>query len=404
MFNYYKNVSQSSLVLGSIELEEFLSIVKNGNEYLSQIKKAREVYLLDKKSYKNIKNSKLPCYTFNFTFEKRRLNSNIINSTGFIYIDIDGTTDINLSNPLIYASWLSLSDNGRGILVKVKNINNFNFNIEYDNIAKALNVDADKGARKLNQLNVLSYDPELYLNINSNIWIAESIDSFQLKKDHYSSLIYNNNTVGTVVGSFNSFRFDNLDELIANVEFNGDVIYDYKSKIGYSEIKIPFKGIRKGKRNSILNAIAYQIIALNPNITYDVFLRLLNSINEEHCNYPLSSEEIESIVDYVYKKDKINPIKNAERRFVFNSDYDLTTKEKRQQVIKFINNDKVEKSKFKIEKGIKEWDFIENGKITQKGLATVINMNIKTIKKYYPLYKSEIQALNIEYKTNNRGP
>jgi hypothetical protein len=73
-------------------------------------------------------------------------------------------------------------------------------------------------------------------------------------------------------------------------------------------------------------------------------------------------------------------------------------------VIKIINQDRIGKSKLKIEKAIEDWDFITDNIITQKGLASKAKMNIKTIKKYYSLYKSEIQSLNKEYRTNNNSP
>ena len=192
--------------------------------------------------------------------------------------------------------------------------------------------------------------------------------------------------------------------MIENVEFNGNVIHDFKTKMEYSVTMIPFKGIPEGKRNTILIAIAYQIKALNKGITYDTLFSLIRSINADHCSIPLSLTEVNSIVSYAINQEDPEPIKNAERRFVFNSDYDLTTKEKRQGVIKIINQDRIGKSKLKIEKAIEDWDFITDNIITQKGLASKAKMNIKTIKKYYSLYKSEIQSLNKEYRTNNNSP
>lgn len=405
MFNYYKSIMKSSTVLGSVELDKFLYTIKNGNEHVEQIKKARTAYTMDKNEYKFIKLNSLPCYTLNFRFNKTRKNSNIIDSTGFIYLDVDGQTNINLYNPIIFASWLSLSGNGRGILVKIENINSSNFKVQYNQIAKALDIDADDGARKATQPNVLSYDPNLYINYDSEKWVVDYKESAKQEKAQYSSNLKATNTIATVMDSFQSnLRFDNLSELIENVEFNGDVIHDFKTKVLYSKTTIPFNGIQEGKRNTTLIAIAYQIKALNKGITHETLFRLMRSINTDHCIKPLSLNELNSIVSYAINQEAPEPIKNAERRFVFNSDYDLTTKEKRQVVIKVINQDRVKQSKLKIEKVIEIWDFIIDGTITQKGLARKAKMNIKTIKKYFPLYKSEIQSLNREYRTNNKSP
>ena len=405
MFNYFKSITKSSTVLGMVELDKFLYTIKNGDEHLEQIKKARIAYTIDKNEYKFIKLNSLPCYTLNFRFNKTRKNTNIIDSTGFVYLDVDGQTDINLSNPMIFASWLSLSGNGRGILVKVENINSSNFKVQYNQIAQALEIDADDGARKATQPNVLSYDPNLYVNYDSDKWVVNYNESIESEKAQYSVNINTSDTIGTVVGSYEyPLRFDNLSELIENVEFNGEVIHDFKTKVEYSITMIPFKGIPEGKRNNILIAIAYQIAALNKGITYDMLFKIMRSINTDHCIRPIPLTELNSIVNYAIKQEAPEPIKNAERRFVFNSDYDLTTKEKRQEVIKVINQDRVKQSKLKIEKAIEIWDFIIDGTITQRGLARKAKMNIKTIKKYYPLYKSEIQILNKEYRTNNKSP
>ncbi|WBX70869.1 primase C-terminal domain-containing protein [Tenacibaculum retecalamus] len=405
MINYYKSITKSSKVLGSVGIDKFLYTIKNGDEHLEQIKKARIAYTIDKNEYKFIKLNNLPCYTLNFKFNKTRKNANILDSTGFIYLDVDGYTDINLSNPLIFASWFSLSGNGRGILVKVENLDSTNFKVQYNKIAKALNINADEGARKTTQPNVLSYDPNLYVNYDSEKWEIDFKELTESKKDQYSGTNKATDIISTVVGyNDKPLRFDNLQDLIENVEFNGDVIHDFKIKIEYSCTTIPFKGIQKGRRNTIITAIAYQIKALNEHMNHERLLRLMLAINKDRCHEPLPMNEVKAIIDYVMRLEEITPNLNADRRFIFNSDYDLTTKQKRQEVIKVINGDRVKKSKLKVEAAIHDWDFIADGIITQKGLARKAKMNIKTIKKYYPLYKSEIQSLNKEYRTSNKSP
>ncbi len=184
MINYYKCVKGQSTVLGSIEINEFLSIVKNGNEYLETIKEARSKHLKDRTTYDKIKVSELPCYTLNFTFDKKKSNETILASTGFIYLDYDNSTKIDTSNPLIFATWLSLSGTGRGILVKTSDLTLNNFKDTYHYIAKELNIEPDSQACKATQFNVLSYDPNLYVNYESRVWI---IDNTQINKKYQYS-------------------------------------------------------------------------------------------------------------------------------------------------------------------------------------------------------------------------
>lgn len=400
MINYYKCVTSSKKVLGSIEIQEFLDKIKEGDENLDNIIDAREYYDENAVKYVNIKRNLLPCYTLNFTFNHSRGNNNITGSTGYIYLDIDGTTDIDLTNSLIYATWISLSGYGRGALVKVDNLTHDNYSYNYELISKKLGVKSDNGAKKSTQVNVLSFDPNIYINNVSSSWLA--IDT---EKTHYSNNTKNNTTIPNVMGSFNivPIRYDNLDELIENVEFNGEVIHDFKTKVKYSKVKIPYKGIPVGCRNSMLTGITYQKRALNPSIEKLHLFRYINKINRNDCYEPLSINEINTIVDYVMNVEDIKPVLNDERRFVFNSDYELSTREKRQEVMKVLNSDRVKKSKMNMEYAISVWDFETDGNISQKGLALKIPMNIKTVKKYYPLYKSDIRMLNNIYGSNKNN-
>lgn len=399
MINYFKSVTSSSNVLGSIGIQDYLNKIKQGDENLNNIKLARDYYFDDAIKYVNIKRNLLPCYTLNFTFNKFRRNTNLIDSTGYIYIDIDGTTDIDFTNPLIYATWISLSGYGRGALVRVENLTNENYKSNYDLISNELGIKSDNGARKITQLNVLSYDPDIHINNDSKVWLAKELTIDKIEKTQYSNNIKINPIIANVMGPFNeeSIRYDNLDELIENVEFNGDVIHDYRTKVKYSKVKIPFHGIPEFNRNRMLSSITYQKRALNPRIEKSHLFRYINKINRDKCYEPLPVSEINSIVDCIMNIDNIVPTQNAERRFVFNSDYALTIKEKRQEVMKVINSDRRKKSKMKIENTILEWDYKSDGKITQKGIANKIPMNIKTVKNYYPLFKSDIQTLNNKY-------
>lgn len=395
MFNHYKSITSSNSVLGSLPLDQFLSKLKNGDEHLDKILKARQMYQTDKSKYNAIKVNQLPCYTLNFTFEGVRNNSSIIASTGHIYIDVDNQKEIDLQHPLIYASWISLSDNGRGILVKVDNVNPENFKETYSDISDQLGIKADKGACKPTQPNVLSYDPQVYTNQSSLTYKA--IDKEKIP--HYNTIKKEKETIGTVVGTnHSSLRFDNLDELIENVEFHGEVLHDYRTKVKYADVFIRTSQIHKGERNNTICGYAHQLRALNPKMSFNSLNKVLRAVNVRHCIPPLPVSEIDRITKSIMNIQNIKPKLNKQRRFLINPDYNFSNKEKRIIIIGRINEDRVENSKRKIERTIDDWDFERDGKITQKGLAKISGMNIKTIQKYYDLYKSQIQQLNIEFK------
>lgn len=394
MFNYFQSIKSSKIVQGCISPEEFLYQIKSGDDYANKVLEARDIFKNSKDSYTLFKQMNLPCYSLNFTFNEIRSNHTIREASGYIYLDIDNIKEIELSNPLIFASWVSLSGNGRGLLVKVNGLNKANFTNTYNEISKELNIHSDNGARKATQVNVLSYDPCLYLNNNSDTFIAIS------KKDQYSTK-KTKKTIGTVMGSkYHNLRFDNLDELIENIEFDGEVIYDFKQKIKYAEAYIPFGGYHIGYRNNGLCGYAYQIRALNPQVNFKTLYNLLKIVNQEQCHPPLYNFKVRKIAESVMKTNKIAPIMNKTRRFVYSKDYQLNVSQRKSEMMKLINEGKKEKSKMKIEKAILDWDFETKGKITQKGIKEQTKLNIKTVKKYYPLFKSEIQLLNKNFSNN----
>jgi len=383
------------LVQGSVTPEEFLYNIKSGEKHAKDIIKAREMYNSNKESYTLFKQTQLPCYSLNFTFNNKRSNDTINEPTGYIYLDIDDNLEIELNNPLIYASWVSLSATGRGILVKVEGLNKANFSETYNEISNKLNINSDNGARKVTQVNVLSYDPKLYVNNYSSTYKALT------KKDHYSNIKNLDKTIGTVLGSkYHNLRIDNIDELMNNVEFNGEVIHDFNEKIKYAQAYIPFGGFQLGYRNTGMCGYAFQLRALNPKIEFKTLYNLLKKVNQELCYPPMLEFKIRSIAESVMKIKNIEPNLNKDRRFLYNPDYQLSVTERRSETMKLINDERKEKSKIKIEKVIQDWDFEAMGKITQKGIRLITKQNIKTIKEYYPLFKSEIQSLNAEYSKN----
>ncbi|ALJ05195.1 hypothetical protein APS56_08695 [Pseudalgibacter alginicilyticus] len=395
MFNYFPSIKSSDLVEGFVSPEEFLYQIKSGEDYANKVLEAREIYKSNKENYTLFKQTNLPCYSLNFTFNKIRSNDTINEASGYIYLDIDNNLEIELGNPLIFASWVSLSGHGRGVLVKVNGLNKANFSYTYNEISRELSIHSDNGARKATQVNVLSYDPDLYLNNTSNTFLAIS------KKDQYSTK-KTKKTIGTVMGSeFHNLRFDNLDELIENIEFDGEVIYDFKQKIKYADAYIPFGGYQEGYRNNGLCGYAYQVRALNPKVNFKTLYNLLKIVNQEQCHPPLHNFKIRKIVESVMEIKNFAPIMNKTRRFVYNKDYQLNVSQRKSEMMRLINAGRTENSKIKIENAIYDWDFETMGKITQKGIRSITGLNLKTIKKYYPLYKSDIKLLNDNYAKNS---
>lgn len=81
---------------------------KSSNEYLKKVSEIRK-YPRKSKEYDNIKKT-LPCFTTAFNFRGYISNKNIGKSTGYLYLDIDDSDNIDLEHPSIVFYCKSISN------------------------------------------------------------------------------------------------------------------------------------------------------------------------------------------------------------------------------------------------------------------------------------------------------
>ncbi|WP_405608369.1 hypothetical protein [Polaribacter sp. Asnod1-A03] len=389
MISFFKNV-KSPKIIGEIDVYEFIeSIKKPKKDVFKLILEARKCYKNNKYRYDYIKTI-LPCFTLNFNFRHKKSNENIKSPTGLIYLDLDDEKEIDLNNRYIFASWLSLSNNGRGILVKVENLNLENFKETYVAIAKELNLRLDMHAGKATQYNVHSFDEYLYLNEDSLTWIVDN--SVIENSTPISPLKRKKKKDNSVLGGKQKIRFNNFDEF----DFNGrKYVFFKEEKKLMASIVVP-KNIVAGRRNSIVYAIAYQLKGLNPQISYSYLKKYIDSINIYHCKPTLKNDEITTIVKNVISAKSVKLTLNSPRRFLFNPEAKLTFKQKMKIVNPLTGKVRTDKTISEIKEHIIFWDVIKNGKVTQRALTRVTGKNKKTIEKYYKLFKNEIKIINNE--------
>lgn len=384
MINIYKNI-YSPYVIREMDIYEFLDrLINPDEEIINLVYKARHYYSLgDEESYSKTKAS-LPCYTLNFSFHERKANESIKAPTGFIYIDLDNVSEIDLSNPYIFASWKSLSNNGRGILIKVKGLNVDNFSDTYIKITNELGIDSDKNASKPTQYNIQSYDKDTYINNDSLTWLCEET------------------ILSPTTKVFNKKKKDSSE--MGELKFNSIHTYDFKGKpyIFFEDEKeliatvyIP-NIIEQGNRNNIISTIAFQTKALNPNISMEELLALVKNINNKRCFPPLQEREIINIVRKVHQSERKEPQLNKERRIIFNPEKKLSRKQKAKHTNTLIGKQRSNRTINEIREFIDNWDVHTMGKITQTSLAKAIPKNIKTIEKYYHHFKDKIISINEE--------
>lgn len=388
MPSYFKNF-KSPAVLGEIDIYSFLDMVKNPKpERKEAILKAREYYNKGEQSSYNRLKGQLPCTTLNFTFSDWKNDQNIIAPTGFIYIDLDGTTELDSTNPLIFASWVSLSGNGKGILVKVENLSLDNFKDTYDAISKELCIESDNGASKATQFNVISYDSNLYVNNDSIAYEANVV----INKNTPTTIAYNykERKDATELGEETTLRYDNTED----IDFEGkDYIFYPNDKALFAKGWIP-KRIPTGERNEMLSSLAYQFKGLNPKLPIKNLRLFIMNINRSRCLEPLDQIEVNHIVNKIAKMEVIEPFLNMPRRIVFNPKKSLSRRQKLSIANKLIGRRRSSMTIQELKDIVCSWDYNEHGKITQVKLAKVSGRNIKTIEKYYKNLKLSIAQIN----------
>lgn len=390
-------------ITGSFQdIEKVVEFIRNPPpEHLELVQVART---LERKSeeYKAIKIYKLPAVTINFNFSGQIKGENLIESTGYLYIDVDNMTeqDLEINTTYVCAYWRSLSNTGLTIVVKVDGLTPDNFKTTTQEIAKALDIPFDKRAVSIDRLTVLSYDPNAYYNDNVDVFpVAEMIpvelvqDNLAEKSTQYNTIIKSNSIGYDYIGY--KLRFNNLDELLQhyNIVFDESGLYDFgkDNKLKYSLIFVPFRKIFEGERENILKSIAYQLIALNKTASKELVLKYLYAINYGKMSPPLENSEVETTVNKIYKDLKdVEPIPNAERRFLYDNSKSLTPTDKRRLSIKQIHQDRRNKTQSELLEIMRNWDYDLYGKMTIKKLAKVAIKDPKTIQTYYSKLKTEI--------------
>lgn len=378
---------RSSEVTGKTDIESILYQIMTGGEYKNLILKARRAGK-NSNEYNEIK-SNLPTVTFNGTFKKRRTVENLEQLSGLLYLDIDGTTDINFDNPLIYASWRSFGNNGRGVLVKVKGMTPENIRDVYMKISHELNIQdsVDNACREISRQNVISYDPDLYVNGNSITYEFTVISEIPNKDAHKKKERRNASSLGENA-KVSKIKWNNLNDY----ELGGKRYVYFQEKEWFVKIFIPAK-IASGRRNITISALINNFLYLNPSTSVEVTQRFVLALNER-CDSPLNHEEITRIYKRKFKElesGELKPIYNFPRSFIFSPE---VKKDERAALVGFhLGKARSEKSQCLIIECLENWD-LNNGKITNKKVADFTELCVNTVSSHMKTFKPLKDEIN----------
>jgi hypothetical protein len=383
----------------TVSIDTFFEIIKNGNEYLPIIKKARQ-FGKGNKDYDFIKTNQLPTFRFNFQFRDTAKNSNITNPTGLMYLDVDNVDAIP-DNEYFFAKWKSLSNLGFGILVKIDNLTQMNFADAYNKISKEIGIATDNGARKPTQQTVLSFDTELYVNNNSKVYKylePKKVSLVSILKKEKKGIVVNDTF--SKKSKYDDIRYNNISDCFTgeNAETPFLVFNDEKTKI--CQPFMPNK-IKEGKRNSTVFSFLSSMSLLNPHCGKGLLTVFSYHLNDR-MKTKLSEYEVNKIIINVLKMRDDGELQmyfNKERRILFNPKIEFTKKEKQQIIGREVGKSRKEAKSLKIYKILEGWDFGKNGKITQQKVSEISNIPLQTIKKpyYWSQFKDYAKDLNSSF-------
>ena len=391
------NAGNKSEVIKTVSIDIILETIRNGNQYLPLIKKARQIGK-GNKEYDFIKINQLPTFRFNFLFRDTAKNSNITYATGLIYIDVDNVGTIPKSE-YIYASWKSLSNFGYGILVKIDNLTKDNFADAYNQLSEVIGLASDNGARKPTQQKVLSYDNWLYCNNDSKVYhynetkqVTKKVSLVNILKKEKKGIIVNETILKKA--NYSNIRYDNISDYFIGENAETPFLV-FTKKIKICQPFIP-NFIKDGARNSTMFSVLSSYASLNPHLSEEYLLKLSNHINSK-MQTELSQYETNKIVDNVLKMREDGELQmycNKERRILFNSKLEFTKKEKQEITAREVGKIKKDAKSLKIYETLESWNFQKYGKITQLKISEIIDIPLSTLKRYMNQFKDYVKVLN----------
>ncbi len=332
----------------------------------------------------------IPTFTPNASFSFKRELKYLKEPSGFIYIDLDDYHDINFlkQDEYIYSCWKSLSGIGIGALVKVDGITAQNFKGCWSylyNYFKGYGITIDKQTCDITRQNVISFDPDIYINEN-----ATSLYADQITIQTYTNIPqFQDSKESTLSGLFYGFEETILTES-SRIKYR-TTLDDYQG-MNYVVIEdgkefrscfLP-KEIRNGERHKWMVGHTVSLLFNNPTVTMEMLFNSVFHSNITHCYPPMMNSEIMSIVKWYWEKQSRGVLDYHPKlkKIWFDPSVNINRHEKK----KIIGTETGRLRRGKTSKTLKSIYhelLSESVKVTQKMVAEKSQLSIGTIKKYW---------------------
>jgi len=396
---------KSSHVMQEQDINVIIELIKTNPNH-KQIIQARQ-HGKGSELYETIKFEQ-PTFSPNACFSGKRSSKHIKSLTGLIYLDFDKSINPSIfkSIPFIFASWISFGGDGHGVLVSVKDLTTSNFNSVWhflSNYFKKLNLTVDPLTKDITRQNVISYDPDIYLNLNCIELEALQILPYQTNTTFSRNNIFSASTFTQDHPS--NHLFDSTSDLLARIKYK-TTLSDYHGQdfiiieegIPSRDAYLPME-ITDGKRNKCLKNFTMDIMFNNPRISFDQLKLELLKVNNYRCKPQLPVHEVIKIVEWCYNTFSPDPLSMPFRlkKIHINPDAGLSTKQKRVivgQQVGFLRRNKTIDELTGIYIKLEETENQINPKLLEKHSS----VKLRTIQKYW----IEIKESALRHKTSKR--
>ena len=213
MITAFKNIWSKEPHYISVELA--LNRIKNGNSK-KLVEEIRNT--LDKEKAAELKKN-LPCICFSGKFGSDRKDEQIITHSKYLVLDFDNVYELRdkqteiISNPFVYACWVSPSGNGLKALIKIADGKKHR---EHFEALEEIFPEIDKSGKNTSRVCYESYDTDIYINTNAEVFKkikkTEKIVTFERTTDDhkiFKNLLtwLSNKSEAFVTGERNNFIF-----------------------------------------------------------------------------------------------------------------------------------------------------------------------------------------------------
>lgn len=166
-----------------IPLEKAFERIRTGGKHKALIEKIRASK--DEKQIEALKKA-LPAYSFSGKFIYRN-DESCIEHSGLICLDFDDTDRSAISSPYIYAAFLSPTGTGVKAIIRIPPVIE-EHGMYFDGLREHFNLTSfDKRTRDISRLCFDSYDPDIYINPDAEVFtnkVATAVYTYKEKAPH----------------------------------------------------------------------------------------------------------------------------------------------------------------------------------------------------------------------------